>query len=569
MRQEPVVLKGFVIEPMSKQNILALYDDLKDSKWWVDQTEHTFLSVFFGEPTPLGVSVQGRYFGVSAWRPSLRQRFKLNCVYEMLYRFSTPMNGQQKNLLVALVTMAQTRVLDYEPYPGYLEGREPERRVMPEEAPGRVLEDQREQEHQESIASQELGNQEGGPELLKQLATTTGPASYFLTPEGLRQGLAIVHSARCVGSCVCEAQYVVPGANPPIAWKAGPGSNKQRALEFVRYVNVTYRVTQGKLLQNTTIDVPQKKPLARKGKEELKKRKEHEPQVLRPYVDVIGSRMGLDSGLWHESFSSFVASFHPTVDIRYFDIHEEPRTYEIGQTKVEHVRGWYTGPKHTIVQIDDAQTGDEHIAPVWPRAYYFSEKKRGQDSFGIREMRYFSHLVPNRIQESMVSCSCWRCRMTSFVAQIYGGWPVYERVREYLAKLGSVCDHSNMLGMTTQIFEVTQAHMRTGEPIPQELAAFVPLAGDSGPLQQFIRSRHGTVYAYLAEFKTKIFLRAHPPDFVVLDSLLPLQEVGTPEYLISQATIDFPGYKPVRNLEGYTLWQLNRDKATPSFELKW
>lgn len=571
-RQSAVVMKGFQIEAMSKTRIVSMYPELEQSKWWIDQTEDTYLSVFFGNPDPLGVHVGGKYYGVSAWRPALRRMFKLNCVYEMLYRFSTPMNGQQKNLLVAMTTMAQTRVLDYELYPGYLEGRESARRVLPETSPGADLDAEREDAQLRSLAIQELPRQQGGRQLMEQLARTSGTAAMLLTPEGQGLGLAITHNSDCGEECTCDRRYVIPGAIPPVQWDPSPMSDKQKAIEFVSYINSTYVWKEGNLIQRVSTDPP--KPSKNKVQQRRQKKIDkllESPTIerIRPYVDVIGSRMGLDSGLWHDSFSSFVASFHPTVNLRYFDAHEEPRRYTIGQTQIEHIRGWYTGPKHTVVQIDDAQTGDDHVAPVWPRVFFFSEKKRGEESFGIRENRFFSHLRPALIKESMVSCHCLRCKTTSYIAQVYGGWPVYERIREYLAKLGPVCDHSNMLGMTTQIFEITQSHMRTGEPIPPEYKSIIPITEENGPIQKFVRSRNGAVYAYLSDFKNKKFLRAHPIDFLVADSLLPLQEVGTPEYILSQASINFPGYRPDRVLEGYTVWKIDREMIKPSFELKW
>jgi hypothetical protein len=109
VRTTSVTLLGRTIEALSAEAIVGMYPDLRASKWWVDQSEDLYLSVFFSNPTELGTIFKGKFYGVASWRVKLYRRFGLQDVWEMLERFSQPMNGQQKNLLVALTTLAQVK----------------------------------------------------------------------------------------------------------------------------------------------------------------------------------------------------------------------------------------------------------------------------------------------------------------------------------------------------------------------------------------------------------------------------------------------------------------------------
>lgn len=531
-RTEPVTLVGRTILPMSARNIISMYPDLKDSEWWVNQKKDTFLSVFFSNPTDLGTTFQGRWIGMAVWRPGLFKRFHLSDVWEMLERFSNPMNGQQKNLLVALTTLSQVEMTpDRQPVSAEVlnvdELKEKPKlidiaqEVSASELP--FIKVTRKMPQLPFFIAHEEGS-EGKEDFsglhIHTLGLGKNDVCLALQLAGGQptRTQAVQAALSCLDSC-----YDVDGlkiTRRPEA--AGPDKTKYRyPVAAIRSQKSKKRKKVDNLEGEATIDYNRCfRGVTTDGGHPRLYAVEHQKDW---YIDVIGSRMGGNSGWWHDDFDAFVADFYPGVGIRYYDPYEDPSAKLIRGVSVQHIRALYPGPVKTLVQIDDAQSGDSHVAATWQLAPIYSSKKEGKYSFGIRECRHFSHCVPAEWTQSMSSCACLRCKATSNIAARYGGWPAYERIRAMLSRLGPVCEHSNYLAE-----EARQKEQQV--MLPQRLA-------------QFIANRTGEVYAYLSEFPLASYRRGPNPEFMVADSIRPLQEQGMPDYLISKS----PG------LAGYVL----------------
>jgi len=293
-----------------------------------------------------------------------------------------------------------------------------------------------------------------------------------------------------------------------------------------------------------------------------------EPEQVGWYVDVIGSRMGLQSGKWHMDFLDFLSTYYPQLAVRFYDPYELPGAGTHKGIRFEHFRKEYPGPSKTLVQIDDSQAGPVHVAPDWSRSPYFSEKKRGPHCFGIRESRYFSHVVPSKFTRSYSTCKCLRCKATSYIADVYGGWPVYERVRAMLAKLGGVCEQSSALGLLQTIEEAREEYQARGVPIPEAYQPFVSLCEVAEPVQEFIRGKSGIVLAYLNEFEGSVFKRSQPYDFVVADSTRPFQEIGCPEFVLTKSSQPFAGYEVDCHCGEYVVLKRCVEEVVVSWDLK-
>lgn len=391
-RTQDVILKGIVIPPIS--DVVRLYPELEASRWWIDQTEDMYLSVFYGIPSSLGVKVGERFFGMAAWRVGLRARFQLECPYEGLQRFSRAVTGQQKNFLVAAVTIAQTR--------------------------------------------------------------------------------------------------------------------------------------------------------------------DNAPQV----VSVAGSKMGLDSGLWHSSFDQMVETFHPGSTIEYYDYFEEDSEAQYRGMTVRHHRAAYKPPEGETVLIDDMQISSEHVPYRGKLPRYYSLKKQGMYFFCVPEIRFFSGCIPAKYEESYASCHCWQCRMVSLVADRYGGWPVWERMRSYLARLGPVCESSTMLQMETQVFEASQK-IRSAQPLTEkeQKLPWLPAVRPATELHNFCSTKVGAVYAYHSEWEGIPHRRGEPVEFVVTDRERVFSEEGLPPIILTKTPMSMIGYSMRERRGEYYCWY--RDKKSP------
>lgn len=269
------------------------------------------------------------------------------------------------------------------------------------------------------------------------------------------------------------------------------------------------------------------------------------PEMTAVKIAVVGSRMGLESGLWHESFNNFVETHHPGSKISYYDPLEQPSVEERPSLVVEHIRAKAPTDLKVDVLIDDAQVGETYAPLQFPLAKAFSLKKRGEFNFCIAERRFFSSVTPALFCSSMTMCKCQMCKSLSFVAQRYGGWPVWEKLRGYMANLGTVCDPSSYLRLQTETALATR-RLKTGMALTKsELRLARPLDPPITEQQLYydVLTMRGSVYAYLNEWERMVFRRGEPLDFVVLDSPETLTEVGMVPVIITKASLTLPGYR--------------------------
>jgi len=560
-RKETIHLSGFDILPMSKSNIIEMYSSLATSKWWVDQSEDLYLAAFFGEVTNLGSRVNGKWFGISSWRPKLRARFKLDCVYESLSRFSDPMTGQQKNLLAALVSMAQMETVLVDPYTGkgeWVVQPEGGEFVIQEETFNKNVEQMRRQEAMQKTVFDRI--------VLAGKRSKKAHLNSLDQNPLWAQRISVVHSeARCVRQyCKCDLVVHTPDRDAVTIRRAGrKGTGPVIEAQMLNEVLGVYHDFFSRHKEPEDI-VPRRRKKGRVAKTN--------PQSIEPqdrlYVDIIGSRMGLDSGMWHLQFLEFMSTYYSTWGVRFFDPYESSDKGTYKGVEFEHRREMYVGPRNTLVQVDDAQAGEEHVRRAWLRSPYYSMKKEGHSCFGIRERRAFSHVEPYKFVRSLSSCACLRCKATTYLADVYGGWAAYERFRGMLALLGPVCEHSSMISTTQQIIEAERAYRHRGQTIPERLRPFVRTVKSEGALQEFIQNRAGAVYAYLPVFEGMVFSRELPLDFVVDDSPRSLQEVGMVQYFITQNPAEIRGYGESNRIDDFRILRLKAEEPVCSLELK-
>lgn len=431
-RQEVWRVKGEEIPALTYDAILSMYPELEYSRWWDDGTQDTFLSVFFSTPTSaLGTYVMGQFFGVSAWRVGLRERFGGEGVFEMFRKFAEPCTGQQKNLLTALVTVAQSEI-PLQPLPLYEPGGKAER---------------------------------------SELAVRASTQRAWL------------HARKALE---------LPGEHLPM--------------------------TQGK----------------------------------RRHVIIVGSRMGLDSGLWHEQFEDFLRIFHPHSQVDYWDPLDEASSKKEGTLIVRHHREKFSeGRQRKMVEddilVDDAQTGSEIKAWEYkklPRVY--SLKKRGTIMFGIAEYRFFSHSSPSLHENGYSLCQCHSCRAVAFIADVYGGMEVWDKVRSLIARFGQVCSAEKVLKMS-YIAQTAIRRDQQGIFVPAHearLKEILPPVNSEVPsvLQKIVTGKSGIVLAYLSELQMLQFKRKGVPEFAVVDKERELEEVGYVPIVISKSALVLPGY---------------------------
>lgn len=558
-RVDPVNLCGFEIPSLSRNSIIAMYPELEQSRWWVDQSADLYLSVFFGEVTPLGARSNNRWFGVASWRPKLRARFKIDCVYEALSRFADPMTGQQKNFLAALVSMAQMETTLVDPESGkgewIVEPLATEFEVQDEDFKKNV-----EKMHLQEATARVMLERLSAVGVRRKLSHFQALHNY---PSWI-QGISVSHESPTCVKQYCRCDYLIryPDQEQTRIVRRGRSGTPQiletqMLVEAVEDMNKYYArwIKRG---------VAQGQPVMRKHR----RRHRIEQSQERFYVDIIGSRMGLDSGLWHSQFLDFVATYYSGWGVRFFDPFESASQGCHKGVYFEHRRELYVGPRNTMVQVDDAQTGEDHVPTTWLRSPYYSSKKQGKYCFGIRETREFSHIVPAKFSRSLSSCACLRCKITSYLADVYGGWPVYERLREMLAHFGPVCEHSSMVSTVQRIIEAQRQYEDKGTPVPEAYRPFVQIKDQNSEIQEFIRNRSGAVYAYISEFQGMTFSRTLPLEFVVDESTRSLQEIGMVPYFITQAETEMAGYLDMCRIGKYRVLKIQAVEPECSFELK-
>jgi hypothetical protein len=587
-RKEPISLGGYVIPPMGKKAIIGMYDHLKDSKWWTTQKSDTFLSVFFGDVDELGSRVNGKYFGKSAWRVGLQRETGLTDVYEALARFAEPMTGQQKNLLVALITIAQLEPASKEPYVTTM-SQFPHFPPVFQIQDYQDIETPRQQAFHEhlKLACDLLQAEEVGTNVLnsqmEKLSLKGSLISRWLYDSRFphRQSqIQITHSNKqCQRmECFCDFRVSIPclGSEERVFFRA-KGTTQRATIalcrEILAYVGEYCDVLEDALVPLVPIFIKSEQ-VARKARLEkilqIKPQLGDQPPLTETsyYIDIIGSRMGMLSGLWHNDLIDFVSTYYPDLAIRFFDPFEDPSSGVRGGVRYQHIRSFYPGPNRTLIQIDDAQEGPVHVPPTWRKAPYFSEKKLGPYCFGIREYRHFSHIIPSKFSRSYSSCHCLRCKATSYLADVFGGWPVYERLRGMLSKLGGVCEQSSVLGLLQGIVSAKDAYLNKGAPIPAEYLPFVSIRDVPSKLQNLIRGKSGLVMAYIGEFEHAIFSRSAPFDFLVTDSTQPFAEMGLPPMVLTKSANTFFGYDIADRVGEYVVLKKKVDEVKVCYDLK-
>jgi len=177
-------------------------------------------------------------------------------------------------------------------------------------------------------------------------------------------------------------------------------------------------------------------------------------------IFIRGSKMSQASGMWHQYFLEFVASYYKGSEVTFNDpceyaisLPQEGVTIKYDLTKTEQV--------DADIVIDDAHDGLS-IIPLKTKAKYFSLKGLG-DHFLIREGRQFSHEI--KVTGKKI-CPCIVCEQIHIVSHDYES---YMKLWADVQALGyvqciSYMQKANYISAEMRQVQRLAAEMSRGEP---------------------------------------------------------------------------------------------------------
>jgi len=446
------------------------------SRFFVDRSCDTYLAYVVGHSQSLtGAYYEGEFFGATEVMMDLEELFGDGSLIENLQKLSDPMNGQQKNFLIAIATVVQTPV-----------------------SSSPIVADSK---------------------------------NVVLKPEMWRNFNLVQN-------------------------------DKVTIKRFVNKVEVSYNGREYGSFHPLLFDknsVLQSIALKECGVS-VQERRAAEEKIL-----VMGSRMNIRSGVWHDQFAELLSDYGYRGWIKFVDFNEEPRRQMVGKFKCE-----WLFPKEKItgytVLIDDAQLGDM-ISDVVPACRRYSLKKKGKGYFNF-ERRSFSlvdDILPFNI---FTECQCERCSAAAFCAYRLGGYPAFQRIQLELSKLGPVCvkerlEERNSILACPERFNPDKVN-RYKEELRKDECHY-----ERSFIYQQLRDRKVYIAAYYSEFKgSKHFQVYSDYDVAVVSNVISLVDIGFPNEIVSQENLELHGYD-VEYREGWRFYTRKKTPvACPSFEIR-